>query len=199
MVLRLSGTKQFREHFDNPHGSKWLLHLVIPKFEAATEDHGIDGKFARRWGLGIKFRAAMRAGVACAMSDPHAFIRLLRGSCAGYSLTSSLFYALGSSKVCPETGVVFQNGGAGFRVQPGHPNSLGPRERPLHTIFPAMAMRGGQPELSFGVMGGPYQAAGVVHVLQSMIDFGMDVQEAAGCAAWLPSGGAVRGRTRHFR
>jgi hypothetical protein len=83
-LLLLRRMPRPREHFDNPHRSRWLLHLVIPEFEAATEEHGIDGKMARRWGLPIKFRAAMLAGVARAMSDPHAFIRLLRGSCAGY-------------------------------------------------------------------------------------------------------------------
>jgi gamma-glutamyltranspeptidase/glutathione hydrolase len=53
-----------------------------------------------------------------------------------------------------------------------------PGKRPVHTIIPAMALRGGQPLLSFGVMGGPYQPVGVVHVLQNIIDFGMDVQQA---------------------
>jgi gamma-glutamyltranspeptidase / glutathione hydrolase len=74
--------------------------------------------------------------------------------------------------------VAFQNRGAGFRVQPGHPNSVQPRKRPLHTIIPAMAMRDGRPALSFGVMGGPYQSTGVVHTLQNFVDFGMNVQEA---------------------
>ena len=94
------------------------------------------------------------------------------------SLISSLFYAFGSGLVCPQTGIAFQNRGAGFRVQPGHPNSVRPRKRPLHTIIPALAMRDGAPVLSFGVMGGSYQPAGVVHVLQNIVDFGMDVQQA---------------------
>ena len=94
------------------------------------------------------------------------------------SLINSLFYHFGVGKVCPETGVAFQNRGAGFRVQPGHPNSVRPRKRPLHTIIPAMALRDGRPVLSFGVMGGPYQPTGVVHTLQNVVDFGMDVQEA---------------------
>jgi gamma-glutamyltranspeptidase / glutathione hydrolase len=94
------------------------------------------------------------------------------------SLINSLFYAFGTGKVCPNTGIAFQNRGAGFRVQPGHPNSIRPRKRPLHTIIPSMAMKDGRPWLSFGVMGGAYQPTGQVHVLQNMVDFGMDVQEA---------------------
>ena len=106
------------------------------------------------------------------------YLTVVDGAGNACSLISSLFYAFGSGRVCPQTGIAFQNRGAGFRVQPGHPNSVRPRKRPLHTIIPAIAMRDGAPVLSFGVMGGPYQPAGVVHVLQNIVDFGMDVQQA---------------------
>ena len=106
------------------------------------------------------------------------YLTVVDGAGNACSLISSLFYAFGSGHVCPQTGIAFQNRGAGFRVQPGHPNSVRPRKRPLHTIIPAIAMRDGAPVLSFGVMGGPYQPAGVVHVLQNIVDFGMDVQQA---------------------
>ena len=106
------------------------------------------------------------------------YLTVVDGAGNACSLISSLFYAFGSGHVCPQTGIAFQNRGAGFRVQPGHPNSVRPRKRPLHTIIPAIAMRDGAPVLSFGVMGGPYQPAGIVHVLQNIVDFGMDVQQA---------------------
>ena len=106
------------------------------------------------------------------------------------SLISSLFYAFGSGKVCPETGVAFQNRGAGFRVQLGHPNSVRPRKRPLHTTIPAMVLRDGRPVLSFGVTGGPYQPTGVVHTLQNIVDFRMNVQEALDAPRGFRTAGA---------
>ncbi len=94
------------------------------------------------------------------------------------SLINSLFHAFGTGKVCPQTGITFHNRGAGFRLTDGHPNSVAPRKCPLHTIIPGMVMKDGRPWLSYGVMGGAYQPVGQVHVLQNLIDFGMDVQEA---------------------
>jgi gamma-glutamyltranspeptidase/glutathione hydrolase len=94
------------------------------------------------------------------------------------SLISSLFHAFGCRKVCPRTGIVLQNRGAGFRVEVGHPNSLRPRKRPLHTIIPSLALRDGRLAASFGVMGGPFQCVGQVHLIQNLFDFAMNVQEA---------------------
>lgn len=98
------------------------------------------------------------------------------GNCC--SLINSLYYGFGSGRVCEKTGVIFQNRGHCFVVQPGHPNNVAPRKRPMHTIIPGLVLKDGQPALSYGVMGGAYQPVGHVQVLQNIADFGMNVQEA---------------------
>ena len=94
------------------------------------------------------------------------------------SFINSIFHAFGSGVVVPETGLLMQNRGALFSLDPGHPNRVEGRKRPYHTIIPAMAFKGGKPWLSFGVMGGDLQPQGHVQVLLNMIEFGMNVQEA---------------------
>ena len=94
------------------------------------------------------------------------------------SFINSLYSGFGVG-ICTETsGVMLHNRGACFVVDPKHPNTIDPDKRPMHTIIPALALRGGRCDLSFGVMGADYQPMGHTHVLINMADYGMDVQQA---------------------
>jgi gamma-glutamyltranspeptidase/glutathione hydrolase len=94
------------------------------------------------------------------------------------SLINSLFEAFGSGIMSPQSGVVLNNRGFCFTLEPDHPNCVAPRKRPMNTIIPGMLMRNGETVAPFGVMGGHYQAMGHVELLTSIIDRGLDVQEA---------------------
>lgn len=76
------------------------------------------------------------------------------------SYIQSNYSGFGSGVAVPGTGIHLQNRGFGFTLEPGHPNEVGSRKRPFHTIIPGFLMRGSEPLMSFGVMGGPMQAQG---------------------------------------
>jgi len=94
------------------------------------------------------------------------------------SFINTLFSHFGSGICTEKTGILLTNRGACFTMEQGHPNVFGPNKRPMHTIIPAMAMRGGRCDMSFGVMGAHYQPMGHVQIVNNMIDYGMDVQQA---------------------
>ncbi len=95
------------------------------------------------------------------------------------SFIQSNYMGFGSGIVVPETGISLQNRGSGFVLQEGHPNQVGPRKRPFQTIIPAFLTRGGEPVMSFGLMGGPMQAQGHVQMVVRLADYGQNPQAAA--------------------
>ena len=107
------------------------------------------------------------------------------------SFIQSNYYGFGSGVVVPGTGISLQNRGAGFTLEPGHPNQVGPAKRPFHTIIPAFLTRGGAPDMSFGVMGGPMQPQGHVQMVLRTVAWGQNPQAAADAPRWR----VVDGRT----
>ena len=54
------------------------------------------------------------------------------------SLIQSLFWGFGSGICEPATGIVAQNRGACFTLEPGHPNAFAPGKLPAHTLMPVI-------------------------------------------------------------
>lgn len=94
------------------------------------------------------------------------------------SLIYSIFHAFGSCRASDKFGINFQNRGAGFTLEKGHPNEVAGGKRPMHTIIPAMLAEEGRFTGAFGVMGGAYQPNGHVRFLSNMVDYAMDPQTA---------------------
>ena len=100
------------------------------------------------------------------------------------SLIQSNFLGFGAHVTLPGYGFGLQNRGAGFTVEPGHPNEVGGGKRPYHTIIPGFLTRHGQPVGPFGVMGGHMQPQGHVQLIVSTVDGGLDPQAALDGPRW---------------
>ncbi len=105
------------------------------------------------------------------------------------SFIQSNYMGFGSGIVVPDTGISLQNRAAGFSLTEGHPNRVGGRKRPFHTIIPAFLMNGESPTMSFGVMGGPMQTQGHFQITLRVILHGQNPQAAIDGPRWQVMGG----------
>ncbi len=101
------------------------------------------------------------------------------------SFIQSNYMGFGSGVVVSGTGISLQNRGAGFTLQAGHPNRVGPRKRPFQTIIPGFLTRDGQPVMSFGVMGGNMQPQGHVQMIVRLVDYNQNPQACSDGARWI--------------
>jgi gamma-glutamyltranspeptidase / glutathione hydrolase len=104
------------------------------------------------------------------------------------SFIQSNYMGFGSGCVEPGFGISLQNRGHGFSLAPGV-NQVSPGKRPFHTIIPAFLTRGGQPVMSFGVMGANMQPQGHVQTLVRMLDYGQSPQAACDAPRWRYNAG----------
>jgi gamma-glutamyltranspeptidase/glutathione hydrolase len=100
------------------------------------------------------------------------------------SMIQSNYMGFGSGVVIPQTGIAMQNRGAGFSLDPEHPNCVAGGKRPFHTIIPGFVTEDGAPRMSFGVMGGHMQHQGHVQMVSRIFDFEQNPQAASDAPRW---------------
>lgn len=93
-------------------------------------------------------------------------------------LIQSLFEEFGSGVWVEGGGFALQNRMCGFTLESGHPNEVGPGKRPLHTLCCSVVLQDGRLALAYATPGGHAQTQTLVQVLNNLVVFGMDVQEA---------------------
>ena len=101
------------------------------------------------------------------------------------SYIQSIYHEFGSGVVIPDTGIVWQNRGAAFRLDPKHMLALAPGKYPFHTLNPAAARLKDGRNMVYGSMGGDGQpqtqaAIFIRHLLQ-----GVPLQRAISAPRWL--------------
>jgi gamma-glutamyltranspeptidase/glutathione hydrolase len=108
------------------------------------------------------------------------------------SFINSIFESFGSMIHAAESGVLLHNRGFSFRLEPGHPNSIAPGKRPMHTIIPGMLTKDGQAVMPYGVMGGHFQPMGQSLFLTNLLEYGLDLQQALDLPRLMPRLGEVQ-------
>lgn len=93
------------------------------------------------------------------------------------SWIQSISDIFGSGIAVEGMGFLLHDRGGGFVTDPNHPNALGPRKRPFHTIIPGFMEIDSQ-RIGFGIMRGMNQAQAQAQFVSNMVDHGMNLQMA---------------------
>ena len=108
------------------------------------------------------------------------------------TLVQSIFLVFGSGTVDPETGILLSNRMIGFTTEPGHPNEIGPRKRPAHTLCPCQAFDAqGEIRFALGTPGGPGQTLTIAQVLQAVLERGVSLEDAISAPRWSQDLGSL--------
>jgi gamma-glutamyltranspeptidase/glutathione hydrolase len=134
--------------------------------------------FARKLASLIDMKKRSKLPAAPTPGNDTVYLTIVDRDRMAVSFINSLYSSFGVGICTEKTGIMLTNRGACFTLQPDHPNLFGAGKRPMHTIIPALAMRNGRCDMSFGVMGAHYQPMGHVQIILNMLDYGMDVQQA---------------------
>jgi oxamate amidohydrolase len=177
------------------------IHLMVEATKLAFEDrdrHLTDPAFMRvpaaellapdrlrsRAGLISRERVRRPQPAAPAGGDTIALVTADQEGNA-VSLIQSLYFTFGSGLMAGDTGVVLQNRGVFFSLDPGHVNALAPGKRTMHTLIPAMYLEGGRPRFVYGTMGGEGQPQTQAAILTRRLFRRFAPQAAIEAPRWL--------------
>ncbi|MCB1500612.1 MAG: gamma-glutamyltransferase [Bauldia sp.] len=100
------------------------------------------------------------------------------------SMIQSIYFEFGSGVVLPRTGMVWQNRGVGFSLDPRSHRALAPGRKPFHTLNPPLARFKDGRILSYGSMGGDGQPQFQSAIFTRHVLFGVEPGEAIDRPRW---------------
>jgi gamma-glutamyltranspeptidase / glutathione hydrolase len=193
-VARLDPHSSARKHLEIEALKRvWVLrnqHIADPRYSDVPVDALLSEHMAARLADSINPGRASDLEVHLPKSDT-VYLAVVDGKGMGCSFINSIYWSFGSGIVTEKTGITLQNRGAGFSCDPRHPNVIGPRKRPLHTIIPALATQNGALDMVFGVMGGDFQPMGHVNMVLNTYAYALDPQTALNLPRLVPADGHV--------
>ncbi|MGQ0750782.1 MAG: gamma-glutamyltransferase family protein [Betaproteobacteria bacterium] len=101
------------------------------------------------------------------------------------SVIQSVYHEFGSGVVLEESGIMWQNRGCSFSLDPQALNFVQPGRKPFHTLNTALALCNDGRTMIYGTMGGDGQPQTQSAVFTRIAHFGLNPQAAVSAPRWL--------------
>ena len=160
-------------------------YLTDPDFMRITPSELLDRARLARASQRISLARALPVGGAAPMAGDTVAIVTADREGNAVSLIQSLYFTWGSGVLAGDTGVVLQNRGAFFSLDPAMANALVPGKRTLHTLIPSMYLEDGRTRFVYGTMGGEGQPQTQAAVLTRRLYRGLGPQASVEAPRWL--------------
>ena len=147
-------------------------------------DRYLDAKFLDAEALKIDRRKAARWPAPYGEGDT-VWMGAADASGLVVSYIQSLYWEFGSGIVLPRTGILMQNRGASFSLDPGALNALAPGRLPFHTLNPAIAALNDGRIMAYGTMGGDGQPQSQAAVFTRYVRYRTPLDRAIDAPRWL--------------
>jgi gamma-glutamyltranspeptidase/glutathione hydrolase len=159
-------------------------YVADPRFMDVTPNQLLDKHYLKNRAKLIDPKRAKEFGPGMPKEGGTIYLGTADATGMMVSLIQSNYTGFGSGIVVPGTGIALQNRASGFVTTAGHPNQVGPKKRPFHTIIPGFITKDGRPVATFGLMGGAMQPQGHMQVFSRIVDYGQNPQAAIDGPRW---------------
>ncbi len=157
--------------------------VTDPTFDVAPVDRLVSRTHAQR--LRQRIHPTRAAGASApGASENTAYIAAVDREGNVASFMGSLRNPFGSGVVAGDTGILLQNRGRDFSLDPGHVNRLAPHKRTRTTLTPVILLEDGEPYLAIGCVGGHQQTQILQQVLVTHLAGGLSIQESIEAPRW---------------
>jgi gamma-glutamyltranspeptidase/glutathione hydrolase len=186
------------------HNSPDTIHLQLEAMKLALHDAWchvtdldfckvpaeslLEPEYVRKQSGCISMERAIQQSDCSSSAGDTVYICAADGEGNVASFMNSVFMPWGSGLTVEDTGILLQNRGHCFSLDPASVNLIAPGKRTRHTLSPAMVLHQGRPFVAFGFVGGDMQVQAQVQFLSNVIDFGMNVQDALDAPRWRYNG-----------
>ncbi|WP_321385769.1 gamma-glutamyltransferase family protein [Rhizobium sp.] len=192
-TLGIMGVLGHHSMADEPYGSAGFYHHLVEAVKQAFLDRQViaDPDFSGLAEAALLLDPAhLRAKAQTINADqafdwPHiykqgdtSFLAAVDAQGRAACVLQSIYFDWGSGAVVGDTGILWQNRGAAFNLDPKSPNCLQASKRPFYTLNPGIALKNGRPHLVYGTQGADGQPQTLALLLSLLIDHGLSPEAA---------------------